>query len=60
MGAAGIMVLTFIGGLLFFHLGKSAPFTMMGCINFVILVAAFMMRRSAIQETEMWEPVKDA
>ena len=30
MGAAGIMALTFIGGLLFDHLGKSAPFTMMG------------------------------
>ena len=59
MGAAGIMVLTFIGGLLFDQVGKSAPFTMMGCINLVILIVAFVMRRSAIRETKMQESVKD-
>ncbi len=50
MGAAGIMVLTFIGGIIFDEIGKTAPFTMMGCINLVILVAALYLRRSALRE----------
>ena len=50
MGAAGIMVLTFTGGLLFDHVGRTAPFTMMGCINLVILAAALYMRRLALRE----------
>jgi len=50
MGAAGIMVLTFIGGIIFDNIGKTAPFTMMGCINLVILVAALYLRRAAMRE----------
>lgn len=46
MGAAGIMVLTFAGGLLFDHVGKTAPFTMMGCINLLVLAGALWLRRS--------------
>jgi MFS family permease len=47
MGAMGIMVLTLIGGILFDRLGRTAPFTMMGWINLVVLAAALILRRSA-------------
>lgn len=45
MGAAGIMVLTFIGGILFDRLGRTAPFTMMGAINLLVFVGAWVLRR---------------
>jgi MFS family permease len=48
MGALGIMVLTFTGGFLFDHMGRTAPFIMMGCINLVILVATLSLRRSSM------------
>jgi len=57
MGAAGIMVLTFTGGLLFDHVGRTAPFTMMGCINLVVLAAALWLRRSAMREVKQQVPV---
>jgi MFS family permease len=44
MGALGIMLLTFVGGILFDKLGQTAPFTMMGCVNLVVLVAAVLLR----------------
>jgi len=46
MGAMGIMLLTLVGGILFDRLGRTAPFTMMGCINLVVLVSALILRSS--------------
>jgi len=45
MGAAGIMVLTFVGGILFDRLGRTAPFTMMGAINLLVFIGAWVLRR---------------
>jgi len=59
MGAAGIMVLTFIGGIIFDEIGKTAPFTMMGYINLVILVAALYLRRSALREEKQQISVEE-
>ena len=59
MGAAGIMFLTFIGGQLFDKVGQTAPFTMMGCINLVILSAALLLRRSDQRKASQQIPVKD-
>ena len=47
VGAAGIMVLTFIGGQLFDHVGKTAPFIMMGFINLFVLCGALYLRQSS-------------
>ena len=44
MGAVGIMLLTFVGGILFDRLGRTAPFTMMGCINLAVFAAALILR----------------
>lgn len=46
MGAAGIMILTFVGGFLFDKVGKTAPFIMMGCINLAVLTAALLLRNA--------------
>jgi MFS family permease len=48
MGAAGIMMLTFVGGQLFDLVGNSAPFIMMGCINFIVFCAALYLRRAEV------------
>jgi MFS family permease len=45
MGALGIMLLTLAGGFLFDEVGRTAPFTMMGLINFAVLAAALVVRR---------------
>ena len=44
LGGVGIMFATFFGGLVFDHIGRTAPFVMMGILNFVLLGAAFMVR----------------
>ena len=46
MGAAGIMILVFIGGFLFDKVGKTAPFIMMGFINLVVLAGALWFRQA--------------
>ncbi len=60
MGAAGIMLLTFFGGFLFDHVGKTAPFTMMGVVNLAVLVAAFMLRQSAMRDLKQRAVAEDA
>ena len=47
LGAMGIMVLSFIGGQLFDHVGKTAPFIMMGFINLIVLCSALYLRQTA-------------
>lgn len=48
MGAAGIMLLTFTGGIVFDRFGQTAPFTMMGLVNGVVLIAALILRQREI------------
>jgi MFS family permease len=43
-GSLGIVCLTFAGGLVFDAFGRSAPFVMMGIVNFVVLAAAVRVR----------------
>jgi len=51
MGAAGIMVLTFAGGVLFDKVGRTAPFIMMACINVIVFASALWLRRSERRTT---------
>lgn len=44
MGGLGILGTTAVGGLLFDHLGRTAPFAMMGLLNFVLLAVALYVR----------------
>ena len=44
MGAAGIMILTFVGGQLFDRVGQTAPFIMMGFINLAVFIGALALR----------------
>ena len=44
MGALGIMLLTFIGGIVFDKIGQTAPFTMMGWINLAVFAGALLLR----------------
>ncbi len=44
MGGFGILATTLIGGYLFDGLGRTAPFVMMGLLNFALLVAALYVR----------------
>ncbi|MFQ5635887.1 MAG: MFS transporter [Gammaproteobacteria bacterium] len=44
MGALGIMLLTFAGGVVFDRIGQTAPFTMMGVINLVVVAGAALLR----------------
>jgi hypothetical protein len=43
-GSLGIVCLTFAGGLVFDQFGRSAPFAMMGIVNFAVLAAALWVR----------------
>ena len=45
MGATGIMLLTFAGGIVFDRVGQTAPFTMMGIVNGIVLFAALILRQ---------------
>lgn len=44
MGATGIMLLTFLGGVVFDQLGQTAPFTMMGIVNLAVFGGAMYLR----------------
>ncbi len=46
LGALGMMLLTFTGGIIFDQLGRTAPFIMMGTVNALVLLAALVLRRS--------------
>ena len=46
MGGIGIMSLTFLGGILFDQIGPTAPFVMMGIINFLVFGAALYARHN--------------
>ncbi len=46
-GTLGIMAATYFGGQLFDAIGPTAPFTMMGIINFTVVLAALYVRRVA-------------
>ena len=43
-GAAGVMVLSFLGGMAFDALGRTAPFTMMGLVNGAVLLGVLVLR----------------
>lgn len=43
-GAIGILVTSQLGGWLFDHVGQSAPFVMIGLLNLVVMIAAFIVR----------------
>ena len=49
VGTLGILFATFVGGQLFDRIGYGAPFTMMACVNAVIFIWAFIVRRRAGQ-----------
>ncbi len=59
MGAAGIMLLTFAGGILFDRIDKTAPFIMMGFINLAVLTAALLMRRADLRRAALAGPQRD-
>lgn len=44
LGGAGILFATFVGGLVFDGLGRTAPFVMMGILNFLLLAVALVAR----------------
>ena len=46
IGGVGILFATVAGGYVFDHLGPTVPFTMMGILNAVLLVAALFVRRA--------------
>ncbi|MEO7386151.1 MAG: MFS transporter [Gammaproteobacteria bacterium] len=46
-GSLGIVCLTYAGGLVFDAVGRSAPFVMMGFVNFAVLGVALWVRRGA-------------
>jgi MFS family permease len=50
MGGIGILATTFLGGQLFDGIGRTAPFAMMGIMNFVLLVAAFYVRATVSEQ----------
>jgi MFS family permease len=44
LGGLGILVTTFMGGQLFDGIGRTAPFVMMGIMNFLLMAAALYVR----------------
>ena len=44
MGGLGIMFAGFLGGVVFDAIGRTAPFTMMGILNAVLMVLALVVR----------------
>ena len=46
-GSLGIVCLTYAGGIVFDSVGRSAPFVMMGIVNFAVLAAALWVRRGS-------------
>ena len=46
MGALGMLLLAWAGGIIFDRIGRTAPFIMMGVVNALVLFAALALRRS--------------
>jgi len=46
-GAIGIMVFVSLGGYLFDHAYRAAPFTMMGIVNVIVAIAAFIVWKTS-------------
>ena len=46
MGGLGILFATFVGGIVFDNIARTAPFTMMGILNGVLLLGALAVRFS--------------
>ena len=44
VAALGYMLAMFVGGQLFDHIGGTAPFTMMGCVNLAVFAGAVLVR----------------
>jgi MFS family permease len=44
LGGVGILFATFVGGLVFDNIGRTAPFVMMGLLNALLLCAALRVR----------------
>jgi MFS family permease len=45
MGGAGILFSVYVGGLVFDNIGRTAPFVMMGILNFALMLVAFVFSR---------------
>ena len=45
-GSLGIVCLTYVGGQVFDSIGRSAPFVMMGIVNFAVLGVALWVRNT--------------
>jgi len=44
MGGIGIMTVSYFGGIIFDEIGRSAPFTVMGILNGILLIAGLVVR----------------
>jgi MFS family permease len=44
LGGVGILFATFVGGIVFDNIGRTAPFVMMGMLNFLMLILALVVR----------------
>jgi MFS family permease len=58
-GSLGIIVLTFAGGLVFDEFGRSAPFVMMGVVNFIVLLATLRVRRGSLAPLHRTEAITE-
>lgn len=45
LGGVGILFATFVGGIVFDNIGRTAPFVMMGVLNFLLFLVAFRLRQ---------------
>jgi MFS family permease len=45
MGGLGILFATFVGGIVFDNIGRTAPFVMMGILNFALMLVVFVSSR---------------
>ena len=60
IGTCGILFATFAGGRVFDAFGPGAPFTMMACVNFVIVLLAGWVIWSGRAAPEAGEPALEA
>lgn len=49
LGGVGILFVTYVGGLVFDGLGRTAPFVMVGLLNFVLLGVAVLVRNNSVR-----------
>jgi MFS family permease len=49
LGGTGILFAVFFGGIVFDAIGRTAPFVMMGCLNFLLFIAALVVRLRGYQ-----------